>query len=66
MTTQLASQRLQPRKTNEMFHLWQDAFVLRVEENEVLSLDGNEFMVADNEIAMGDNGGFAKNSWGCN
>ena len=65
VTTQLASQRLQPKENeDEMFHLWQDAFVLRVEENEVLSLDGNEFMVADNEIAMGDNGGFAETTAG--
>ena len=65
VTTQLASQRLQSKENeDETFHVWQDAFVLRVEENEVLSLDGNEFMVADNEIAMGDNGGFAKKTAG--
>ena len=36
----------------------------RVEENEVLSLDGNQFMVADNEIALEGNGGFAEKTAG--
>tara|TARA_A100001015_G_scaffold289843_1_gene362181 strand:- start:699 stop:5183 length:4485 start_codon:yes stop_codon:yes gene_type:complete len=56
VTTQSANKRLKPKENeDERFHKWQDAFIVRVEENQVLSLDGNEFMIADNQIALSNN-----------